>query len=74
MRTLFFLLVVANLIAFAAQFAVIREIVSDRTAAPRPAQLLPERLRIIRDTSARPARPTGSAPANPAYPASGTNN
>ena len=53
MRSLFLILLLANLLVFAAQFKTIRELVtSARPAAP--VQLNAERLRIIRDTSGRP--------------------
>ena len=57
MRTLFLILLLANLIVFAAQFDVVRSLVyaSDRIA--QPPQLNPERLRIIRDTSPRSRGP-----------------
>jgi hypothetical protein len=53
MRSLLLILLLANLILFAAQFDVIRDLVVDRPA-PRPDQLNAERLRIIRDTSSLP--------------------
>ena len=57
MRSLLVLLLVANLIVLAAQFAVVRRAVLGDGAA-RPAQLNAERLRIIRDTPLRPAVPS----------------
>lgn len=53
MRSLFLILVFANLVLFAAQFDVIRDLVRDQPA-PRSDQINAERLRIIRDTSALP--------------------
>lgn len=62
MRTLFLLLVLANLIVFAGQFGVVRRAVLGGEGAARPAQLNAERLRIIRDTSVRPVGPAAPAP------------
>ncbi len=62
MRSLFLILLLANLLVFAAQFDVIRGLVPGAVEAPRTAPLNAERLRIVRDTSARPA----PAPAVPA--------
>ena len=50
MRTLFLILLLANLLAFAAQFDSIRNLVRESQVARAP-QLNAERLRIIRDTS-----------------------
>lgn len=57
MRTVFLLLLFANLVFFAGQFDVVRDVVRDalhEPAAPvRAAQVNAERLRLIRDTSVR---------------------
>ncbi len=53
MRSLFLVLLLANLLVFAAQFEVVRELVWAPSSV-HPAQLNAERLRIIRDTSATP--------------------
>ena len=52
MRSLFLVLLLVNLLVFAAQFNAIRELVMT-TKAATPVQLNAERLRIIRDTSPR---------------------
>ncbi len=52
MRSLFLVLLLANLLVFAAQFNAIRDLVGG-ARAPAPVQLNAERLRIIRDTSNR---------------------
>ncbi len=59
MRSLFLILLLVNLVAFAIQFDVVRGFVTD-TVTTRPTQLNAERLRIVRDTSARIA-PTAPA-------------
>ena len=61
MRSLFLLLLLANLLLFAVQFAAVRDFVTGTRAAPRAPQINAEKLRIIRDTSNRPATllPTG---------------
>ncbi len=61
MRTVLIVLVIANLIVFAAQFAVVRRAVLGDDSASRPVQLNAERLRIIRDTSVRPVAPPAPA-------------
>ena len=53
MRSLLLILLLVNLVLFAAQFDVVRDLIRDRPA-PRPDQINAERLRIIRDTSALP--------------------
>lgn len=60
MRSLFLLLLLANLVCFAVQFDVVRDVWRQPMQPDRPAQVNAERLRLIRDTS---ARPTGSSPA-----------
>ena len=50
MRALFLILLLADLIAFAAQFDSVRDLVRESHVARAP-QLNAERLRIIRDTS-----------------------
>lgn len=62
MRTLFLLLLLANLIVFAGQFAVVRRALVGDDGTARPSQLNAERLRIIRETSVRPATPAAPAP------------
>lgn len=54
MRSLLLILLLANLLLFAAQFDVVRDLFRDR-AAPRADQVNAERLRIIRDTSTLPS-------------------
>lgn len=53
MRSLFLVLLLANLVLFAAQFDVVVDLIRDRPV-PRADQINAERLRIIRDTSALP--------------------
>lgn len=57
MRTLFLLLLLANLIVFAGQFGVVRRAILGDDSATRPAQLNAERLRIIREPAVRPIAP-----------------
>ncbi len=52
MRSLFLVLLLANLLVFAAQFNAMRDLVRGARTPP-PVQLNAERLRIIRDTSNR---------------------
>ena len=62
MRTLFLVLLLANVLLFAAQFEVVRNLVLEARPA-QPAPLNAERLRIIRDTSAGPRTPANPQPA-----------
>ncbi len=62
MRSLFLVLLLANLLVLAAQFDVVRELVSGARPEPPPAQLNAERLRIIRDTSLPPRAPVNATP------------
>jgi len=76
MRSVLLILLLANLILFAAQFDVIRDFVRDRPPV-RADQVNAERLRIIRDTSNRPngaSKAASDARPADAQPASGTNN
>jgi hypothetical protein len=57
MRSLFLVLLLANLLLFAAQFDVVRHLVWEDHQAARQPPLNAERLRIIRDTSTRPRAP-----------------
>lgn len=59
MRSLFLVLLLANLLLFAAQFDVVRNLVWQDRPVARQAPLNAERLRIIRDTSTRPRPPAG---------------
>ncbi len=52
MRSLFLVLLLANLLVFAAQFSTIRDLVLSRKTST-PTQLNAERLRIIRDAPTR---------------------
>lgn len=70
MRSLLLILLLANLLLFAWQFDVVRGLVVDVRPPARPEQVNAERLRIIRDTSARtrpasPAEPRATAPLTP---------
>ena len=60
MRSLFLILLLANLLFFAMQFTAVRNVVTSTQVAPRASQLNAERLRIIRDTSNRLALPPPS--------------
>lgn len=60
MRSLFLLLLLANLVVFAAQFPVVRRAVAGGDGDARPAQLNAERLRIIRESSPRQAAPASA--------------
>ena len=72
MRSLLSILLLVNLVVFAAQFEVIRALVGIDAPAIRPGQVNAERLRIIHDTSER--RLSTPAPDSPAgQPTSGTN-
>lgn len=53
MRSIFLLLLLANLVFFALQFDVVRGALGGATPPDRPPQVNAERLRIIRDTSMR---------------------
>lgn len=55
MRSLFLLLLLANLVCFAVQFDVVRSVWHVPEQPDRPAPINAERLRLIRDTSSRPA-------------------
>ena len=74
MRSLFLLLLLANLLALAAQFEPVRDLIRpDARPAPK-AWLHPEKLRIVRDTS-RLRRPGDAATSQDAVDqASGTKN
>lgn len=61
MRSIFSLLLLANLICFAAQLDVVRDIWQEPSRKDRPAQIDAERLRLIRDTSSRPVAPKPAA-------------
>jgi hypothetical protein len=67
MRSLFLVLLLANLLVFAAQFNAIRDLVRTTKAVPN-VQLNAERLRIIRDTSNR-SGDTSDPMSRPAAPA-----
>jgi hypothetical protein len=78
MRSLLLVLLLANLVLFAGQFDVIRDLVRSDKPPARPDQINAERLRIIRDTSGRPynAAPRPATEGRPVegQSASGTNN
>lgn|GEM_PF-2205331 len=78
MRSLLLILLLANLILFAGQFDVIRDLVHRDRPPAHPDQINAERLRIIRDTSGRPysaaTRPAAEGRSVDAPPTSGTNN
>lgn len=58
MRSLFLLLLLANLLLFAAQFDNVRDFVTNTRVTARTSPLNGEKLRIVRDTSNRPAMPS----------------
>jgi hypothetical protein len=60
MRTIFLVLLLANLLLCAWQFDVVRNLVWKPEHAPVPVQMNAERLRIVRDTSALPRAPAGA--------------
>lgn len=65
MRSLFLILLLANLLFFAVQQNLFGNLVHETHDASREAPLNAERLRVIRDTSARtptPARTTTVSP------------
>ena len=53
MRSLFLLLLLANVLLFAAQFTPLRTLVTGEQETTRASQLNAEKLRIVRDTSNR---------------------
>ena len=61
MRSLFLILLLANLLLFAVQFTAIRDFVTGTQATARASQLNAEKLRIVRDTSVRPGAPAPAA-------------
>ncbi len=67
MRSLFLILLLANLLFFAVQLNLFGDVVHESHGASPPEPLNAERLRIVRDTSTgiAPARasPTSAAPA-----------
>lgn len=64
MRSLFLILLLANLLFFAAQFTAVRALVAGSGVAPRASQMNAEKLRIVRDTSSQPM-PPAHTPAPP---------
>ena len=63
MRSLFLILLLANLLFFAVQQNLFGDLVHETHDASRAEALNAERLRIIRDTSARIVAPTRTTPA-----------
>jgi hypothetical protein len=61
MRSLFLILLLANLLLFAVQFTAVRNFVTGTQAAAPASQTNAERLRIIRDTSNRAVSPAAPA-------------
>lgn len=66
MRSLLLVLVLANFLFFATQLDVFGNVLHESHDAGRIAQLNAERLRIVRDTSVRPAPAVPSTSATPA--------
>ena len=64
MRSLFLILLLANLLFFAIQQNVFGDLVHESRDASRPASVNAERLRIIRDTSPRIPSPVRTSPAS----------
>ena len=64
MRSLFLVLLLANVLLFVGQFDVVRDFVWRHDRPPVPEQLNASQLRIIRDTSALPRAPA-TAPQQP---------
>ena len=54
MRSLFLLLLLANLVFFALRFDVVRGLVAESSTPVRQPSVNPERLRIVRDVPATP--------------------
>lgn len=71
MRSLFLVLLLANLLFFAIQLNLFGDLVHESHGAAPPEPLNAERLRIVRDTSASTSTPTRAAPTS-APRASGT--
>lgn len=65
MRSLFLVLLLANLLFFAIQANVFGDLVHESHDSSRPEPVNAERLRIVRDTSARAPPPTRASPASP---------
>jgi hypothetical protein len=65
MRSLFLVLLLANLLLFAWQFDVVRALVSTSEHTAIPTQVNAERLRIVRDTSAMPRPPATPGAGSP---------
>jgi len=61
MRSIFLILLLANLLVFAAQFTAVRDFVTGTQVARRAVQLNAEKLRIVRDTSNRTITPPAQA-------------
>ena len=64
MRSLFLVLLLANLLFFAIQLNLFGDLVHESHGAAPPEPLNAEHLRIVRDTSARISTPTRTAPAS----------
>jgi hypothetical protein len=63
MRSLFLLLLLANLLFIAVQFNVFGDLVHEPHDTSRPPPISAERLRVIRDTSARALPSERTSPA-----------
>ncbi len=62
MRSLFLVLLLANLMFFAIQLNLFGDLVHESHGASLPEPLNAERLRIVRDTSANVSLPTHTSP------------
>ncbi|MEO8938851.1 MAG: hypothetical protein ABI277_04160 [Burkholderiaceae bacterium] len=71
MRSIFWLLLLANLFCFAIQFDFVRNVWHEPNRKERPAQINGERLRLIRDTSSRPLEPKPAATSGPVNQSAG---
>ena len=65
MRSLFLVLLLANVLLFVGEFDVVRDVVWRPDRPPIPEQINASQLRIIRDTSALPRGPAMPAPTTP---------
>lgn len=57
MRSLFLILLLANLVFFASQFDIVRAVVTGRTTAVRPVQINGERMRLVLEAATRRVTP-----------------
>lgn len=68
MRSLFLILLLANLLFFAVRLNLFGDLLHDTHDASRPQPLRAERLRIVHDLPARVAAPARTAPSTATLP------